>query len=101
MASAAGRARTNQGETIALSAAALIVPHPAPLRVAAAKSCHGNAAVAQPMTPVPINSAPIFVTIAAPKRLCKPGRFAPVIAPERKCRLIAAEMRATDQPLDS
>src|SRR5437868_179214 len=101
MASAAGRARTNHGETRALSAAALMVPQPAPLRVAAIKSCHGETAVAQPTTPAPISNAPIFVTIAAPRRRCRRGRFAPVIAPERKCRLIAAEIRAIDQPLDS
>src|SRR5436190_23549806 len=68
MARAVGRARTNQGETIALTAAALIAPQPAPLNTLATKSCQGAAAVAQPRTPVARQSAPAFVTVAAPKR---------------------------------
>src|SRR5438477_8918506 len=48
MARAVGRARTNQGETIALTAAALIAPQPAPLNTLAIKSFQGAGGVAQP-----------------------------------------------------
>ena len=51
IASAAGRVRTNQGETSILMAAALIAPQPAPLSKVDAKSCQGAAATAQPKTP--------------------------------------------------
>jgi hypothetical protein len=68
IASAAGRVRTNQGETIALSAAALIAPQPAPLSAVATNSCQGDTAVAQPRTPSARQSAPAFVTVGTPKR---------------------------------
>ncbi len=68
MESAAGRRRTNHGETTALIAAAPIAAQPTPLNSAAAKSCHGSDATAHAKTPVPMESAPAFVTAAMPKR---------------------------------
>src|SRR5438874_2292796 len=64
--SAAGRARTNQGETIALTAAPPVAAQPAPLNKVAAKSCQGAAATAQPSTPRPVASAAALVTVAMP-----------------------------------
>ena len=98
MPSAAGRVRTNHGDTTALSAAALIVPQPVPLKTAATNSCHGAFAWAQAMMPVAINSAPILITPLVPKRRCNAGKLAPVIAPSRKCTLMAAEISPNDQP---
>ena len=68
MASAAARPRTNQGETIALTAAALSATHPAPLKMVAAKSCQGDVATAHPSTPAASASAPARVTAGRPKR---------------------------------
>ena len=98
MASAAGRERTNQGETMALSAAALIAPQPAPLSALTANSCQGAVTVAQPTIPAASDSAPAFVTVAAPKRRCKAASLAPVTAPTRKCRLTAVETSTSGQP---
>ena len=53
VASAAGRLRINQGETIAFTAAADIATQPAARQCVATKSCHGSAASAQPMIPTP------------------------------------------------
>ena len=64
MASAAGRVRTNQGDTMALMAAAPMAAQPAPLKIVAAKSCHGDVAAAQPRTPIASDSAPALVTAA-------------------------------------
>ena len=68
VASAAGRRRTNQGETISLTATPPIAAQPAPLGNVAAKSCHGAAASDQPMTPSASISAPALVTVARPSR---------------------------------
>src|SRR6185503_13073448 len=99
--SAAGRARTNQGETIALIAAALIPPQPSPLGRAAAKRCHGSAATDHPKAPAARQSAAVLVTTPAPRCRWIAGRLAPVTAPTRKCTVIAAEMRETGQPFAS
>ena len=84
MPSAAGRVCTNHGETIAFTAAALIAPQPVPLSTLATKSCQGVIAVAQPKTPAAKQSAPAFVTFAAPNRRWDAGKLAPVTAPMRK-----------------
>src|SRR5438132_957340 len=68
MASAVGRARSNHGETMALRAAALIAPQPAPLSALTTNSCQGAVTVAQPITPAARQSAPALVTAAAAKR---------------------------------
>ena len=47
----------NQGETIALMAAALMPPQPKPLSSVAANSCQGAVATAQPQTPMASASA--------------------------------------------
>src|SRR6185312_10619634 len=94
----AGRERTNQGETIALSAAALIAPQPAPLSALTAKSCQGSVTVAQPIIPAANESAPAFVTPAAPKRRCNADSLAPVTAPTRKWKLTAVETRTSGHP---
>ena len=101
MASAAGRERTNHGETMALMAAALMAPQPAPLSAVATNSCHGSVAVAQPRMPTARESAPAFVTADAPKRRCNAGRRAPTTAPTRKWTVTAVETNASGQPLAS
>jgi len=63
-----GAGAYEQGETIALIAAALIAPQPATLNTLATKSCQGAVEVAQPRTPAARQSAPAFVTATAPKR---------------------------------
>jgi hypothetical protein len=68
VARAAGRARSNQGATIALTAAAPIATRPTPLRIAAGKSCDGVAATAHPITPAARISAPADVTRETLKR---------------------------------
>ncbi len=68
MPSAAGRIRTNQGETMPLIAAALVAPHPAPVSRLAAKNCHGAALTAQPTRPPARHSAAILVARAVPRR---------------------------------
>src|SRR5215469_13276680 len=98
---AAGRLRTNQGETIALIAEALVAPQPAPLNKPATRSCQGVATVAQMRTPVAMQIDPAFVTVAVPKRRWSAGRFAATTAPMRKCTETAVEIRATGQPLVS
>src|ERR1700680_3969423 len=98
MASAAGRWRTNQGETMALRAAALIEPQPAPLSALTTNSCQGAVTVAHPTVPVARQSAPTFVTAAAPKQRCNADSFAPVTAPTRKWKLTAVETSTSGQP---
>jgi hypothetical protein len=68
MANAAGRVRTNHGETIALMAAAPIAAQPAPLSSVAPKSCQGSTARAQPAMPAASDSTPSLVTAGTPKR---------------------------------
>ncbi len=68
MPSAAGRERTNQGETIALTAAALIAHQPAPLSKAATKSCHGAAATAQPKVPSASDRTAALVMTGTPNQ---------------------------------
>ena len=68
MPSAAGRARTNQGETAAFTGTAPIAAQPAPLTTVAAKSCQGVAATAQPTTPADSRIAAAIVTAGNPKR---------------------------------
>src|SRR5215469_12445662 len=101
MARAAGRERTNQGETIALTAAALIAPQPAPLNTPATKRCQGASALAHPRIPTARQIAPAFVAVAAPKRRYSAGKFALVTAPMRKWPVTLAEMNANGQPLVS
>src|SRR5687768_993899 len=101
MASAAGRERANHGETMALMAAALIAPQPAPLSAVAANSCQGIVAVAQPRMPTAIESAAALLTPAAPKRRCNAGSRAPTTAPTRKCTVTAVDTSASGQPLAS
>ncbi len=98
MASAAGRSRMNQGDTMALMAAAPVAAHPAPLKTVATKSCQGDAAAAQPRTPTARDSAPALVTAGMPKRRYSAGRFATMAAPTRKCTVTAAETSASGQP---
>jgi hypothetical protein len=62
VARAAGRARSNQGATIELTAAAPIATQPTPLRIAVAKSCDGVVATARPITPAARIRAPADVT---------------------------------------
>jgi hypothetical protein len=83
VARAAGLARSNHGATIALTAAAPIATQPPPLRIAAAKSCTGVAAMAQPTTPPASVSTPADVTRETPNRRYSAGRFAITIAPTR------------------
>jgi|SRR6476469_3830076 hypothetical protein len=101
MASAAGLRRTNQGETMALTAAALVAAQPAPLSASAGSSCHGSAATAQPATPTASASAPALVVAATPKRRCSAGRLATATAPIRKCTVTAVETSASGQPVAS
>src|SRR5262245_57786724 len=84
IASAAGRARTNQGDTSALIAEALVAPQPAPLKTAATKSCHGADAKPQPRTPRVRDEIPALVTVAAPNRAWSCGSRADISAPIRK-----------------
>src|SRR5262249_48033387 len=63
-----GRLRTNQSETIALSAAALIPPHPAPVSRLAANMCQGAREVAQATRPTAIMNEQARVTFCAPNR---------------------------------
>src|SRR5947199_10493469 len=64
--SAAGRARTNQGDTTALIATPPIAAQPAPLTRVAANSCHGVAASAQPTMPTESKLAATVVTAGDP-----------------------------------
>jgi hypothetical protein len=66
VARAAGRARSNQGATIALTAAAPIATQPTPLRIAVARSCDGVVATAHPITPAARIRAPADVTRETP-----------------------------------
>ena len=85
MARAAGLARTNQMDTIALSAAALMAAQPAPLSTAARNICHGSAATAQPHTPNAALVAAALVTAAAnPKRRYNEGRLAVADGPDQE-----------------
>ena len=96
--SAAGRFAANQGDTIALIAAAPSDTQPAPLNIVARKSCQGSRAAAQPTTPTERIAAPPIVVAGRPNALCSRGRFATMIAPVRKCSVTAVETRVTDQP---
>jgi hypothetical protein len=69
MDSAAGRVRTNHGETTALTGAAPIAAQPAPLKSVATKSCQGAVALAQPRMPTAKEIAPAFVATGTPKRI--------------------------------
>lgn len=99
MPSAAGRRLTNQGAISALTAAAPSVTQPMPENSAAAYSCHGAAARAQPDTPSASATAPARVTAGTPQRRYRRGRLATISVPHRKCRLTAAETSATLQPV--
>src|SRR5262245_34836585 len=68
VASAMGRLRSNQGDRIALMAAALMDTQPAPLRSVAANRCHGSCAHAQPHTPNTAAIVPALVMAGTPKR---------------------------------
>ncbi len=83
MASAAGRRRSNHGETMALTAAALMALQPAPLKSAAANSCQGAAAIDQANTPSPRHSAAARVAPAMPSRRLSAGRLPATSAPIR------------------
>src|SRR5215470_4875107 len=63
--SAFGRSRSNQRATMALMAALLVVAQPAPVSSAAAKSCQGDCARDQVMTPSAHAIAPALVTAAS------------------------------------
>ena len=96
--SAAGRRRSNHGDTMALIAAPLVAAHPAPVAAAATNSCHGAKAKPQPHSPNAVASTPKRVTAAIPNRRCASARHATMAAPTRKCVVIAAAMVATGQP---
>lgn len=98
MPSAAGRRRSNHGETIALIAAPLVNAQPAPLNGVAKKSCHGSHANPHPTSPMAVRTAPARVTRATPKRRCSLANLATNAAPSRKCKVMAAETSGSDQP---
>ena len=85
--------------TIALTAAAPIATQPTPLRIAAAKSWAGVAAMAHPTTPAASASEPAGVTRETPKRRYSAGRLAITIAPTTKCAVTALDMRGNGQPV--
>ena len=101
MDSAAGRVRTNHGETISLTAAAPIAAQLAPLNSVATKSCQGAVALAQPTTPTAKKIEPAFVAAGTPKRIWSVGKLATTTAPMTKCVVTAVEIKATGQPLFS
>src|SRR5262249_9482093 len=95
---AAGRRRTNQGATSALTAAPLIVPQPHPLTTLAANSCHGCPATAQQTMPPASAADPKLVTRGNPKRRWRAGKFATTSAPANRCTVTAADTSGRDQP---
>jgi hypothetical protein len=70
------RRRLNQGVSRALIAALLVADHPAAVNAAAAKSCHGASAQAQPSVPAEKARTPARVVAARPKRRCASSRQA-------------------------
>ena len=97
MLSAAGRRRTNQGDTIALIAAAPVAAQPKPLNSVAAKSCHGSRAIAHPRIPSTAATAPARVSATNPKRRYNVARLATTTAPSRKWHVTAADTSDTGQ----
>jgi hypothetical protein len=93
-----GLSRSNQRETIALIAAALIAVYPAPVRSAAGNICHVCCAFAQATMPSPVKTAPALVTRPMPKRRCITGRLTTTRALNRKWSVIAAEIVERDKP---
>ncbi len=89
--------RSYQGAITALTATAPIATQPAPLASAAAKSCHGAAAVAHPMTPTAAMQDPATIVAGTPNRRCARGRLTTTIAPRRKCSVTADETIASGQ----
>src|SRR5262245_786602 len=98
---AAGRARTNHGDTIALTAAPPIPAQPAPLSSVAANSHAGALATAQPKTPRLKHSAAALVTVAMPKARCSAGRLATTTAPITKCAVTAVDTSGNEKFLAS
>ena len=96
--SAAGRARTNHGAMMAFTVTPLIAAQPAPLTIAAAKSCQGLSATAQPNTPALSATAASRTMAGMPKRPNSAGRFAATIAPLRKWIVTASEATASENP---
>jgi len=96
--SAAGRRRANQGDTIALIAAAPVAAQPKPLNSVAAKSCHGSRAKAQPRRPSAAATDAARVTATRPKRRCSVARLVTTTAPSRKWHVTAADTSDTGQP---
>lgn len=74
--SAKPRRRRNQGATMALIAALLVVDQPIAVSDAATKSCHGAAASAQAMVPAASATTPTRVVATRPKRRCASSRQA-------------------------
>lgn len=95
---AAGRLRSNQGATIAFTAAPEVSAQPAPVSSAAPNSIQAAGTQAQSVTPIALSTAPARITRARPKRASSAGKRATSIAPHRKCKVMAAEMRETGQP---
>ena len=79
MPSAAGRRCTNQGEISALTAAAPSVTQPMPENRAAAYSCQGCAAVAQP--PTPSASSPPSYEYQVPSGMATGSSYGFTLAP--------------------
>src|ERR1700722_1702991 len=98
MLSAEGRRRTNQGDTMALIAAAPVAAQPKPVNSVAAKSCHGSRASAQPRKPSAAATDAARVTATKPKRRCRIAKLATTTAPSRKWHVTAAETSDTGHP---
>src|ERR1700726_3162453 len=98
IASAAGRRRSNHGDTMAGMAAPLVAAQPTALDAAATKSCQGSEAIDQPIVPPARPSAPIRVISVRPKRRYRPGSRVMRPALITKWHVIAAEISDTDQP---
>jgi hypothetical protein len=83
---------------MALIAAPLIVPNAAPVTRAAGSNCQGADAKAQPAHPIAHATRSSRVAAARPSRACSAGRRETTAALARKCRVMQAETKATDQP---
>jgi hypothetical protein len=64
-------------------AAPLVAANPAPVRIAAAKSCHGAPARAQPNSPRAVAPVAARVIDATPNRQCSSGRRMTIAALKR------------------
>lgn len=72
---------------------------PPPVGIAAANSCQGASASAQPIAPAASSTAPVVVVAGIPSRRWIWGRQATTPAPHRKWSVTAAETSAGLQPV--